>query len=56
MRAGFATGDPWRLVLGIYDELAEAITIGRPHQTRLDPPPADSRVAHPPPTVQAGSP
>lgn len=37
-----------RLILEIYDELAEAIATSRPHQTRLDPPPADPRVAHPP--------
>jgi hypothetical protein len=36
-----------RLILEIYDELAEAIATGRPYQTRLDPPPADPRVAHP---------
>jgi hypothetical protein len=39
-----------RLILEIYDELAEAIATGRPYQTRLDPPPADPRVAHPPRT------
>jgi hypothetical protein len=37
-----------RLILEIYDELAEAIATGRPYQTRLDPPPADPRVAHTP--------
>jgi hypothetical protein len=37
-----------RLILEIYDELAEAIATGRSYQTRLDPPPADPRVAHPP--------
>ncbi len=37
-----------RLILEIYDELAEAIATGRPYQSRLDPPPADPRVAHPP--------
>jgi hypothetical protein len=37
-----------RVILEIYDELAEAIRTGRPYQTRLDPPPADPRVAHPP--------
>ena len=36
-----------RLILEIYDELSEAIATGRPYQTRLDPPPADPRVAHP---------
>jgi hypothetical protein len=33
------------------DELAEAIATGRPYQTRLDPPPADLSVAHPPRAV-----
>ncbi len=37
-----------RVILEIYDELAEAAATGRPYQTRLDPPPADPRVAHPP--------
>ena len=37
-----------RLILEIYDELAQAIETGEPYQTRLDPPPADPRVAHPP--------
>jgi hypothetical protein len=36
-----------RLILEIYDELAEAIATGRPYQTRLDPPPGDPRIAHP---------
>ncbi len=35
-------------ILEIYDELAEAIVTGRRYQTRLDPPPADPCVAHPP--------
>ena len=30
-----------------YDEMAEAIRTGVPYSTRLDPPPADPRVAHP---------
>jgi hypothetical protein len=42
-----------RLILEIYDELAEAIATGRSYQTRLDPPPADPRVAHPPNEVSA---
>jgi hypothetical protein len=42
-----------RLILEIYDELAEAIVTGRPYQTRLDPPPADPRIAHPPRTTAA---
>ncbi|HXF97932.1 MAG TPA: hypothetical protein VNJ46_04895 [Gaiellaceae bacterium] len=45
-----------RLILEIYAELAEAIATGRPYQTRLDPPPADPRVAHPPRTIHAVSP
>lgn len=36
-----------RVILEIYDAMAEAIRTGRPYQTRLDPPPADPRVAHP---------
>jgi len=36
-----------RLVLEIYDEMVEAIRTGVPYETRLDPPPADPRVAHP---------
>jgi hypothetical protein len=35
-------------ILEIYDEMAEAIDAGKPYQTRLDPPPADPSVAHPP--------
>ncbi len=37
-----------RVILEIYDAMAEAIRTGRPYQTRLDPPPADLRAAHPP--------
>jgi len=37
-----------RLILEIYDAMAEATRTGQPYQTRLDPPPADPRVAHPP--------
>ena len=37
-----------RVILEIYDAMAEAQRTGRPYQTRLDPPPADPRVAHPP--------
>lgn len=39
-----------RVILEIYDELAEAIRTGRPYQTRLDPPAADPSVAHEPRT------
>lgn len=35
-----------RLILEIYDEMAEATRTGQPYQTRLDPPPADPRSAH----------
>jgi hypothetical protein len=35
-----------RVILEIYDEMAEAIRTGIPYKTRLDPPPADPRVAH----------
>lgn len=37
-----------RLILEIYDEMAEAIRTGKPYQTRLDPPPADPSLTHPP--------
>jgi hypothetical protein len=37
-----------RVILEIYDAMAEAARTGKPYQTRLDPPPADPRVAHPP--------
>lgn len=37
----------WRSALEIYDAMAEAARTGTPYQTRLDPPPADPRVAHP---------
>ena len=37
-----------RLILEIYDAMAEAARTGVPYPTRLDPPPADPRVAHPP--------
>jgi len=35
-----------RVILEIFDAMAEAIRAGQPYQTRLDPPPADPRVAH----------
>ena len=34
------------MILEIYDEMAEAMRTGKLYQTRLDPPPADPRVAH----------
>src|SRR5207253_36376 len=37
-----------RVILEIYDAMAEAARTGTPYQTRLDPPPADPRVAHEP--------
>jgi hypothetical protein len=36
-----------RVILEIYDAMAEAERTGVPYKTRLDPPPADPRVAHP---------
>jgi hypothetical protein len=36
-----------RVILEIYDAMAESTRTGKPYQTRLDPPPADPRVAHP---------
>ena len=35
-------------ILEIYDAMIEAMATGQPYQTRLDPPPADSRCCHPP--------
>ncbi|MFH1219113.1 MAG: N-6 DNA methylase [Candidatus Eisenbacteria bacterium] len=42
-----------RVILDIYDGMAEAIRTGKPYQTHLDPPPADPRCCHPP---RAGQP
>jgi hypothetical protein len=39
-----------RVILEIYDAMAEAVRTGTPYETRLDPPPADPRVAHAPET------
>jgi hypothetical protein len=36
-----------RLVLEIYDAIADAMRSGQPYRTRLDPPPADPRCCHP---------
>lgn len=36
-----------RVILEIYDAMAESTRTGNPYQTCLDPPPADPRVAHP---------
>jgi hypothetical protein len=35
------------VILEMYDDMQRAIDTGQPYQTRLDPPPADPRVAHP---------
>lgn len=35
-----------RVIFEVYDDMAQAIANGRPYRTRLDPPPADPRVAH----------
>jgi hypothetical protein len=37
---------PSASILEIYDAMAEAAPTGTPCRTRLDPPPADPRVAH----------
>jgi hypothetical protein len=37
-----------RVILEIYDAMAEAARTSRPYQTRLDPPPGDPRAAHQP--------
>lgn len=36
-----------RVILEIYDAMADAVRTGRAYDTRLEPPPADPRVAHP---------
>jgi hypothetical protein len=43
-----------RLILEVYDAMTEATRTGEPYVTRLDPPPADPRVAHPPKSKQSG--
>lgn len=45
-----------RMILEIYDALADAISTGHPYQTRLDPPPSDPRVAHPESSRPSGTP
>ena len=35
-----------RIILEVYDAMANAIRTGRPYETRLDPPPADPRCCH----------
>jgi hypothetical protein len=37
-----------RIILEIYDEMKRAMETGETYQTRLDPPPADPAIAHPP--------
>lgn len=37
-----------RVILETYDAMAEAIQAGKHFETRLDPPPADARLTHPP--------
>ena len=36
-----------RVILEIFDAMSDAVRAGSAYETRLDPPPADSRVAHP---------
>jgi hypothetical protein len=36
-----------RVILELFDAMAEAARTGKPYATRLDPPPADPRVTHP---------
>ncbi|MEP6653201.1 MAG: hypothetical protein ABJA82_07565, partial [Myxococcales bacterium] len=43
-----------RVILEIYDAMADASRTGSPYQTRPDPPPADPRVAHPPRSGNVG--
>lgn len=42
----FGTFRTKETILSIYDDMASAIANGTPYTTRLDPPPADPRVAH----------
>jgi hypothetical protein len=44
-----------RVILEIYDAIVEATRTAQPYATRLDPPPADPCVAHPP-RARSGSP
>jgi hypothetical protein len=37
-----------RVIIEIYDAIAQAIRTGQPYQSNLDPPPADPRNCHPP--------
>lgn len=42
-----------RVILEIYDALAESTRSGKPYKTRLDPPPADDRCCHTPKKAEA---
>lgn len=44
-----------RVILEIYNEMAQAARTGAPYRTRVDPAPADPRVAHPEATRPAGA-
>ncbi len=44
-----------RIILEIYDAMADAARTGEPYLTRLDPPPADPRVAHPGKRAKSGT-
>jgi len=44
-----------RVILEIYDAMADAARLGEHYQTRLDPPPADPRLAHPPRSQRSGA-
>ena len=47
--ADLAIEPDWLRLLGSHgDAMIEAMATGQPYQTRLDPPPADSRCCHPP--------
>ena len=37
-----------RVIMEIYDEMRQAIESGVPYETRLEPPPADTAMAHEP--------
>jgi len=37
-----------RVILEIYDKMKQAIETGEPYRTRLEPPPTDPSMAHPP--------
>lgn len=45
-----------RVILEIYDALAESMQTGKAYQTRLDPPPADAQCCHPPRQVSIPAP